>query len=214
MDEKTNFLSPGSSSPTPKNQESPTGDISKSLAGKLDNISSPAPNIKPSESTFATDQGNSPLTSSIKSDPAPLSKIGVESAFNEKSQDLSAELQKDKKSHVALWVLLIIVLVIIAAAGSGYAVYYMQTNKIQPLVKEKALLQGQAGNLKTQVDVLTKENTDLKSQIISLEEQLDTKNVAPVEGVSPGTPTGENIQIQPDPTVPVTVPESPTTPKQ
>lgn len=222
MDEKTNFLSPDSSASNALNNEPPQDDLGKTIVGKINSGSSPSSDIKLPENTFSDrpasselqrgNQTGSPLTSLPLNSPGSTSSAKFESAFNEKGQDLPTGLPGKKKPNVFLWILGIIISLLISAVGSGYAVYFMLNRNTQPLLKEKALLQSQVGSLKSQIDLLSKENTNLVSAVTRLQEQLEAKNAAgPAEATAPENPAGDSTQSQPAPTAPV-IPENPAIP--
>jgi hypothetical protein len=181
MDEKMNFAP---SNPLPSNPiktDPPKEEPKNTLTG---NPFSPpiSSDIKPPESP----------NSLLSPEPSSSMKVDIESAFNQKSTDSMTSFPEPKKSNKLMLVLGAILLIIIAAGASGYGVYYYLSTQIQPLQKDKALLQSQAGNLKSQVDVLEKDKKNLQSEVTRLQEEAKTKSAAeaqPAQTDQTGTPT-------------------------
>lgn len=180
MDEKTNFASPSPSSPDPLKNEPKITLTGNSLSGS-------SGDIKPPESPNHL----------LSPEPNSSLKVDIESAFNQKSTTMSPT-SGEKKPNSPLMIIGGIFLIILAAAASGYAVYYYYSTQLTPLQKDKALLQSQVGNMKSQLEVLEKDKKDLQSEVTRLQDEA--KALKATE--TPAAPTADQPQLAPTPAVP------------
>jgi len=151
----------------------------------------------------------------LSPEPTPPQKVDIESALNQKSA-IESLPTTSKKSNTLLFVIGGIILFVVGALASGIGVYYWLSTQIQPLQKDKALLQSQVGNLKSEVDVLKKENTNLQSDIDTLEEAAKAQPAPVTQPATGGDQTNPAAPLpQPNPTpVPPTAPVPGSTPTQ
>ena len=198
MDEKTNLNPSNPSSSDPAKTDLPKTEPKITFPSSP--FSSGSPDIKPPESPNHL----------LSPDPTPSLKVDIESAVNQKPGPAATSFPETKKSGKLMLVLGMILLIIVTAGASGFAVYYYFSTQLQPLQKDKALLQSQVGNLKSQTEVLDKDKKNLQAEVTRLQTELEAQKTA---ATAPST--GDTVNAQPAPGGPVVpTPEAGNTPTQ
>jgi|GEM_PF-2519998 len=150
MDLKTNFAPENPTPPKPNLSTAPPSNGSAASPTNPAKIESSPLGTNPGlpSNPIRFDSGNlannnQDLSAILES--TPLKKIETEPA------------KEEKKSNFGLFAIITLILTLTAAIVSGILVYSWQVSQLDPIQKEKALLQSQVGNLSSQIDILQKE---------------------------------------------------------
>lgn len=166
---------------------------------------SPKPDITMPSSNNSTSSSND-ILSAIKTDTLGGDLKSNTESQNSQDNEVKIESSQNKKSNLGFFIIIAAILMIAAAAVSGVLVYSWQTTLLDPLTKDKALLQNQVSSQKSQLDNLQKEKLDLQAE-------LDTLKNTPASPATPNPttpPPAENIPAE-NPTTP-TAPNPPAEP--
>jgi len=162
---------------------SPGGKIeSTEPKGPIDLTSSNKSNSVTNDVLSTINTGASPGSKS-----EPVFAVKLETSKNSDPVE-KIEPERKKNSGTFLFIIIALILMVASAAVAGVLVYSWQVSKIQPLQKEKSLLQSQVGNLKSQVDVLQKDKATLEADLSRMMEEAKNNPVS--DNTTPaGTPT-------------------------